>query len=491
MRLVLAGLATFVVPAAALAFIAGGGPARSDCIAAWQVTTAEVGGRTRVDCQDGDPACDIDGAVDGMCMFGVSVCTGAVEVAGCTPEPVTSIAFDRRTTRFGLATPELPGTEPSCGPAAVIPVLLRDTPRGLRPSRPLLLGFTARTAAGRDRDVVRLRCVPNIGADECPDNPSGGPRELEMVVAASGTDLDNGTSGLSHNFPLPSGSTLRMCLAGCDASMSPSCLQDESATTAVQRPTFGPPLPLFAAGVPTCIVNRFDTPGLTGGTADVATGAVRGDLRLSSEVYLTASTQICPACSAADIGGIGVCRAGRRAGLACRSEAVVQVAGAAGGSGRLTVSSDCPPLGPPAGTLRLTLPLTTATSTLSGPNACGAASDDACRAAACGAVCTGSACVTTTADGTCVDVKGGLSQACCASSTATPCFPTATGDLVRSGSAATPLSAWPDPTYPKSAQATLVSTFCEPRTGSAVLDVVAGLPGPGALVLPVAQTWVR
>ncbi len=490
---VFAAVATLVAATTAPAFVAGGGPARTDCIAAWQVTGPDVvanRGRTGVDCQDGDPSCDVDGAVDGTCTFGVSVCTDAVEVAGCTAEPVTDLAFNRRTIRLGFATPVFATGEPACSEATVIAVPVRTTRRGVRPSRTVALSVTATTASGRDHDVVKLRCLPNVGAGQCPENPNGGPRELEMVVAASGSDLDNGTTGQSHNFPLPSSSTLRMCLAGCDPTANPRCVQDEAATTAVQRPTFGPPLPLLASGVPTCIVNRFDVPGLTGGTADLGTGAVGGDLHLLSDVYLTDATQICPTCSASDVDGTGVCTAGRRAGQACRTESIMDVTGAPAGKGHLTVSSDCLPSGRPVGTLTLTLPLTTETSTLAGPKACGATRDDACNAGTCNAACTGNACVATTGDGECIDAKGGISQTCCSNNTQTPCFPTATGDVVRTGTAGVPAPAWPDATYPKSAEATLVATFCEPGTGSVVVDTVAGLPGPGALVLPVVQTWV-
>jgi hypothetical protein len=478
----------------AFAFVAGGGTPKIDCVAAWQVTTADVTanrGSTGVDCQDGDPACDADGQVDGTCTFGVSVCTGAVAVDGCTADPVTAVAFTRPTTRLGLAAPAVPTSAPVCGPATLVPVALRKTPRGVKPSRTIVLGAIATTARGRDRDVLRLRCVPNVGAGECPANPSGGPRELSMVVAANGTDLDNGVSGLSHNFPLPAGSTLRMCLAGCDPSTNPTCVEDDDATAHVQHATFGPPLPLLAANVPTCIVNRFGTPGLVGATADLATGAVAGDLHLLSDVYLTDATAVCPQCSADDVGKTGTCTGGRRVGQACRTESIMVVNGVPAAYQRLSVSSDCLPSGPPVGTLSLTLPLTTATTTLAGPHACGAKQDDGCGAGTCDAVCTGSACVATTPDGQCVDANGGVAQLCCSSNTKISCFPTRDGgSIVRTGTVGVPSPAWPDSTYPKSGSATLVSAFCEAATGNNVVDIVTGLPGPGALVLPVEQTWV-
>ena len=64
---------------------------------------------------------------------------------------------------------------------------------------------------------------------------------------------------------------------------------------------------------------------------------------------------------------------------------------------------------------------------------------------------------------------------------------------MRSGQREVAEPAWPDPGYPKvgvgSADgAHLAGTFCWRRTNSNV-DVVTGLPGPGAVVLPVRQCW--
>ena len=94
-------------------------------------------------------------------------------------------------------------------------------------------------------------------------------------------------------------------------------------------------------------------------------------------------------------------------------------------------------------------------------------------------------------EGLCIDAKGGLSQTCCAGDPAQPCYPTANGgQIVRTGTAIPPAPAFPDPTYPKTGQVTLVATFCEGSSGSTVVDGVTGLPGPGAIVLPMATTWL-
>ena len=55
----------------------------------------------------------------------------------------------------------------------------------------------------------------------------------------------------------------------------------------------------------------------------------------------------------------------------------------------------------------------------------------------------------------------------------------------RTGSVtAVPAPAWPDPTYPKTGSGVLASAFCIATTNSITVDSTAGLPGPGALLLP-------
>src|SRR5215510_6993 len=87
-------------PASAL--VSGGGPAKTDCYAEWQVTTSGVQatrGKIGVDCQDGDPACDVDRTVNGVCTIGVSVCLFENDVSGCAPQPVTSVELSAKATK--------------------------------------------------------------------------------------------------------------------------------------------------------------------------------------------------------------------------------------------------------------------------------------------------------------------------------------------------------------------------------------------------------
>ncbi len=473
----------------------------SACSAVWDFGAATTNpGRKppqpwTVDCIDGDPSCDLDGAANGSCSIGVNVCLFQGTIAGCTPEAVTDLkilgAARKRVT--GLVTPAVNATAPTCGTAGVVTRTLRR--RGKKPSAPVLLKFKTTAASGRGMSRVRVRCmpVPDVPVSfQCPDREAPGlPKEARFDVTPFGSDLDNGVSGSSHNFPIPLGASLRFCLSGCDASTNPVCTGEGSTGDgSVNGPTFGSPLPLSAANVPVCVVNRFN--GNITGTIDLVNGGVsNAEVALASDVVLTPPTEVCPRCNAGGggLGSQGTCsQTARNPGRRCTVNGEATVNG-----DRYTLSSDCLPGGTPAGTLDIRLPLTTADSTLqpTTPRPCpGQTADDACGTGTCSATCTGNACVEVR-DGECVDVKGGISQLCCSSDTTTPCFPTRTGALTRTGSPFALQPAWPDPTYPKTATNTeLVATFCEAATASSVVNIVTGLPGPGALIFNAGPVTV-
>src|SRR2546428_2062124 len=58
--------------------------ARHECLIAFDGVAAGAGSE-RVFCRDGDPHCDVDGAVDGHCTFHVRLCVNVRGVAGCRP----------------------------------------------------------------------------------------------------------------------------------------------------------------------------------------------------------------------------------------------------------------------------------------------------------------------------------------------------------------------------------------------------------------------
>src|SRR5262249_41285802 len=397
----------------------------------------------------------------------------------------------------GFAPPS-PGGSANCGVPGTATIPLRSKKHGtvFKPSRPLRLLMRST----HFKNTLLVRCLPCAGAT-CGGGPpppttcAAGQKELVLTVPVAdrmhpelgnGSDLDNGWTGTSHNFPVIGGSSLHYCLSGCDGTATFAC--QASGATGAGTPngaTFGAPLPLLTTGVPVCVVNQFVDPTLTG-TYDLQTGeagsaATPNQVHLASQVWLRTKFpgEVCPRCQGPTVHGIGdtgTCSSSaKNAGDTCVVNGEVTVAGNA----LYELSSDCAPQGDnpqPNGTLDIQLPFTTGESTpLVGPTPCKDAAgpqtqDDACGAGSnCTAVCTGAACVATSG-GSCIDAKGGISQLCCANNTATPCFPTRNGgSITRTG-------------RPGTDGQTLVSAalFCIPRTESTLINATTGLPGPGA-----------
>jgi hypothetical protein len=513
--------ALFAAPSWAL--VAGGGPAKSDCYAEWQVTSMGVTGKTTIDCQDGDTACDADGVADGQCTFNVSICLFQTDAAlsKCTPQTVTGLSASSKVKPKGTpavsppAPPALPASAAVCGNATTY--VVRAGKGRKRQKITLKLKATASGQPKSDADKLNLLCTAAATVVRCPANPSGAdqPNEIQLTVANGGTDLDNGRSGPSQNFPTQANSKLQLCLQGCNATDNPNCTTTLPVGAGTfNKGTFGPPLPLFTAGIPVCVQNRY-VPTQPAGTANLQTGEINGTIMLNSDVFLTDETNVCPRCET------GSCNSGPNIGKPCSVDGFVTVVEAATTNKLFQLSKDCPPpTDLKAGTLIINLPLTSGTSTLT-PLPGGSAATpcvkqpgeptglpplpDICPAGGtCTATCTGNACATQGVDyvtglPACIDAKGGISQFCCSNKTDNPCFPTGPGSigvLSRTGRALPPQPPWPDPTYPKTTDCSpgsctvQVGAYCEAATGTGSVDGLAGLPGPGAITLPVTTRWL-
>ena len=478
--------------------VPGGGPKKSDCYSEFDVQGGAITGVV-VQCTDGDSSCDSDGAANGACVFTVALCVNQTDVSGCTPmPPLTTI----KVKPTGILPPPADLTGATCGANASITVPLKGRKKN-HPGKKIL--HVVAKSSGKpkvDTDKLVLKCNYPGGTTTTTTipcvNPQGGPDEADLATADSGTDLDNGWTGISHNFPVDPRASLKVCLSGCDASTNPVCdLMGAVGAGSINGATFGPPLPLIAQGVAVCVINRFQTTPVTG-KLNVQTGEVSDttpiQVNLFSDVHLISDhTNVCPRCStggAPQYGARGSCSAGPNQGKSCTVESILTVAQSQG-SPTYGLSAACPPdPAAKAATLDIKLPLTTGTSTLAGPTPCpGQVQQDNCQGSPCDATCTGQACVSYTPEGQCVDAKGGLSQVCCAGDTAMPCFP---DPLVRTGFADPPAPVWPDLTYPKrSTKGVLVTTFCVGATSRSTINTTDGLPGPGAIILPVTETLLR
>ena len=174
--------------------VAGGGSRRTDCLLEF-LTTGRPSFNRRgtklrpaVWCVDGDPVCDLDGARDGGCTFGVALCFGSADPRqpGCAPFPVRSVevvspgvagnlpadqlrniaALENAAQVLGLqvrhagqiiAPAVRPVGDGICGPFARVTVPAPAT----EGSRPLQRVFKLRAVAAdgrRDQDRLALMC---------------------------------------------------------------------------------------------------------------------------------------------------------------------------------------------------------------------------------------------------------------------------------------------------------------------------------------------
>lgn len=472
--------ATLAFASGAAARVAGGKNVAASCLATFEGVEPGPSGPNNVECEDGS-ACDQDGTANNSCSIPVTVCAFQTDVDGCTPSAVTKFAGS--AVKKGLLNlPPVPVSAPTCGDLSVIVVPIKAK----KTTGKVKVVLKAVGTTNPKNDANKLKFICNKAEPSCANNPAGGPRQLTYTILDHGTDLDTGFSGVSHNFPVITGARVRLCLSDCDGTGDTECTANgPTGAGTFNGTTFGPPLPLFAAGVPVCVRNDFVEPALQG-TANVATGqfdsTVAGaetPIRLSSVVFSTSANKVCPECLG------GRCDSGTREGQSCQVNGTVRVRNPSQGIDKgYNLSSQCPPgdtQGSLTGSIPINLGVTTGTSTImNGSKPCpGQQKDDQCA--------TFSTTCSVNCDAT-PDVKGGFNQWCCGDALSTPCFPTAgnSGEpnhaIVRTGTPVPPTPAYPDQTYPKTAnEAKQVATFCIASAGSATIDQVAGLPGPGAV----------
>ncbi len=478
------GLAATLLTGLAVAGLIPGGTGKSDCYFELDVDAVTdpsdiVKNHKKITCTDGD-GCDAGPCGDGACDLQVRVCWNQTDpnVPNCTPPS----GLDRLRVK-GKLNVEIPGLlEGSSCADQFVQAHVQTKKNGRKPGK-LVLHAMAKAAKGTkprtDKDTFTLICNPrseSCGATQCSREATGLPNEIALEVPSIGTDLDTGYTGQSHNFTIVQGAKLDYCLSGCDASANPACTgQGATGPGTPNGRTFGAPLPLFSVGVPVCLVNRFKDATITS-TVNLQSGAISAPVNLLTDVYVRLGKLdlVCPRCDG------GKCKGGKNDGAPCTVTGTVSVVGSQ--PTQYNLSSSCLPEGTPTGTLDIALPLQTATAT-SAPGRCpGQTADDACPS---NGVCNVDCSATTPA-------LGGINQLCCSAGNALPCFPTANaGTYTRTGSPLPVTPAWPDPTYPKSSNggaARLVATFCVPATRDATVDGLSGLPGPGAIIVPVMET---
>ncbi|RMD85615.1 MAG: hypothetical protein D6815_01500, partial [Candidatus Dadabacteria bacterium] len=164
--------------------VAGGGSKTADCIAVFDATGANKPAPPkmprRVDCTDGDPACDMDAVRNGSCTFDLRVCVNSTALAGCVPDLADSVtvdhAVDNGDRRFDPEFQALQQRVDLLGfpgndllDACTIPSTVTVRLKGPRPSSKmgtnrkrvrLLATGTAGGKTHKDRDRIKFICRP-------------------------------------------------------------------------------------------------------------------------------------------------------------------------------------------------------------------------------------------------------------------------------------------------------------------------------------------
>ena len=345
-----------IVAPAAYAVLVQGGNGKADCYAGLDVTPDGTIVKTT-------PAAMIANACDGTCTFRVRACVGTGAPSKCTAQALSDLQITP-----ALPEPATLGPENACGEEQVVTVTLGNKKKAKTIIK--LIGLAAAGKPKKDKDNIKLICKksttscngstttttlpPTCGAT-CANNVDAGPDELVLTIADSGTDLDNGWKGASHNFPLVPNGKLDMCLSNCDGTTDTLCdACGQVGPGSKNGEIFGAPLPLLASGTAVCVVSKWRQN--IGGTTDVATGDTSLVVGLNSEVSLTDQNAICPQCRN------GSCQGGASNGNPCTVEATLPVFISANRTDQYQLSSTCLPSSKVA-TLQIDFnPLTSGTS---------------------------------------------------------------------------------------------------------------------------------
>lgn len=174
--------------------VGGGGSTKRDCLVVFDADVNTPSARPRhVKCTDGDPACDSDGLVNGVCQFAVAVCANSTFEPTCTLAGVASIvvdhALDNGDPKFD---PELQSLQTRVDDEIGIPGATADdctAPVSIRVPIKGPLGKSNRCGARRkkiklesrsqviggkvyiDKDRLKLTCLPQ---------PAGGCDPLDL-----------------------------------------------------------------------------------------------------------------------------------------------------------------------------------------------------------------------------------------------------------------------------------------------------------------------
>jgi outer membrane protein assembly factor BamB len=185
----------------------GGGAVEQDCHAEFAAAHVRLNyppfdptnptPRRELHCFDGDPGCDIDGQVDGVCTFDLDVCLHNADpaLAGCTPATVTGVTF-AGTSDADIAAAQaavnalLPASANVCTTGQALHIALTRNAGGRLETVSKRVELAAVTdGSGTDEDSLDLTCVPHGWPSHGYDygNHRANPLETELTADNAST----------------------------------------------------------------------------------------------------------------------------------------------------------------------------------------------------------------------------------------------------------------------------------------------------------------
>lgn len=167
--LALTAVIATAAPSAAIT-IGGGGSKSTDCLLALVAdANYPVGNEKQVRCVDGDPTCDTDGTVNGVCRLGVAVCANST----FNPSQCTLSGLNSVTVEHAIDTPADPKFDPDflalqsqIDNDLNFPVLGADECTGTVNISVRIKGPLGNNSCGRQKKKLKIRSVSTSAKED-------------------------------------------------------------------------------------------------------------------------------------------------------------------------------------------------------------------------------------------------------------------------------------------------------------------------------------
>jgi len=145
--------------------IPGGGNKKADCYVLASVKGKHPLENAKIlECADGDPSCDLDGACNNLCALKVRLCVNGPNLPPCTPpSQLVTLKFKSHPATFSLNTPgQLTG--PQCGASRDVNLPVKVSKSGKKSKGVLKVTANGKAPKGKkpksDDDTYIFKCVP-------------------------------------------------------------------------------------------------------------------------------------------------------------------------------------------------------------------------------------------------------------------------------------------------------------------------------------------